>query len=139
VDIRIKPGQPLAYLPRAWKAVADCLRWNFLSALHFRLGSIAFDFARDAPKTFARTTRKRMRTESGGYRRDHLRALAHRIKVDQKELRIMGSKSAVPRTLVAAESAKAGGFGVPSSVPNWRARRDSNFSNKILKYQRIYL
>jgi hypothetical protein len=27
-------------------------------------------------KTFARQARKRMRTESGGYRRDHLRALA---------------------------------------------------------------
>ena len=28
-----------------------------------------------------------------GYRRDHLRALAHRVEVDQKELRIMGSNS----------------------------------------------
>ena len=28
-------------------------------------------------RTFARTARKRMRTENGGYRRDHLRALAH--------------------------------------------------------------
>ena len=55
-----------------------------------------------ALKTFARTARKRMRTESGGYRRDHLRALAQRVEVDQKELRIMGSKSALLRTLVAA-------------------------------------
>ena len=30
-------------------------------------------------RTFARTARKRMRTENGGYRRDHLRALAQRI------------------------------------------------------------
>ena len=30
------------------------------------------------------------------------------------------------RTLVAAQSAKTTGFGVPSSVPKWRARRDSN-------------
>ncbi len=45
-------------------------------------------------KTFARAARKRMRAEGGGYRRDHLRALAQRIEVDQKELRIMGSKSA---------------------------------------------
>ena len=29
-----------------------------------------------------------MRTESGGYRRDHLRALAQRIEVDAKEVRI---------------------------------------------------
>ena len=68
-----------------------------------------------ALKTFARTARKRMRTDGGGYRRDHLRALAQRVEVDQKELRIMGSKSVLLRTLVAAESAKTAGFGVPSS------------------------
>ena len=79
-----------------------------------------------ALKTFARTARKRMRTDGGGYRRDHLRALAQRVEVDQKQLRIMGSKSALLRTLVAAESAKTAGFGVPSSVPKWRTRHDSN-------------
>ncbi len=47
-----------------------------------------------------------MRTESGGYRRDHLRALAYRIEVDAEEVRIMGSKSVLLRTLVAASSAK---------------------------------
>src|SRR5712672_1453809 len=72
-------------------------------------------------KTFARHARKRMRTESGGYRRDHLRALAQRVEVDRKEVRIMGSKSVLPRTLAAASSAKTAGFGVPSSVPKWRA------------------
>jgi hypothetical protein len=55
-----------------------------------------------------------MRTESGGYRRDHLRALAQRVEVDTKEVRIMGSKSVLLRTLVAASSAKTAGFGVPS-------------------------
>jgi site-specific DNA recombinase len=79
-----------------------------------------------ALKTFARAARKRMRTENGGYRRDHLRALAQRIEVDQKELRIMGSKSVLLRALVAASSAKTTGFGVPSSVPKWRTRHDSN-------------
>ena len=48
----------------------------------------------------------------------HLRALAQRIEVDTKEPRIMGSESALLRTLVAAESAKTAGFAVPSSVPN---------------------
>ena len=43
-----------------------------------------------------------------------------RVEVDQKELRIMGSKSGLLRTLVAASSAKTAGFGVPSSVPKWR-------------------
>jgi len=67
-----------------------------------------------------------MRTENGGYRRDHLRALAQRVEVDQKEVRIMGSKNVLLGTLVAASSAKKAGFGVPSSVPNWRTRPDSN-------------
>src|SRR5439155_16149552 len=42
---------------------------------------------------FARTARKRMRTDGGGYRRDHLRAFAQRVEVDQKELRIMERKA----------------------------------------------
>ena len=79
-----------------------------------------------ALKTFARQARKRMRTEGGGYRRDHLRALAQRVEVDTKEVRILGSKSVLLRTLVAASSAKTAGFGVTSFVPKWRARRDSN-------------
>ena len=73
-----------------------------------------------ALKTFARTARRRMRTESGGYRRDHLRALAQRVEVDAREVRIMGSKRVLLRTLVAVSSAKTVGFGVPSSVPKWR-------------------
>src|SRR5882757_4956402 len=77
-------------------------------------------------RLFATQARRRMRTESGGYRRDHLRALAQRMEVDTKEVRIMGSKSVLLRTLVAASSAKTAGFGVPSFVPKWRARRDSN-------------
>jgi hypothetical protein len=72
-----------------------------------------------------------MRTENGGYRRDHLRALARRIEVDKKELRIMGSKSALLRTLVAASSVKTAGFGVPSSVPKWRALCDSNRTSAL--------
>ena len=32
-------------------------------------------------RKFARTAKKRMRTEDGGYRRDHLRALAQRVEV----------------------------------------------------------
>jgi site-specific DNA recombinase len=79
-----------------------------------------------ALKTFARAARKGMRAEGGGYRRDHLRALAQRVEVDAKEVRVMGSKSALLRTLVAAPSAKTAGFAVPSSVPKWRARGDSN-------------
>jgi site-specific DNA recombinase len=48
----------------------------------------------------------RRRTENGGYRRNHLRALAQRVEVDVKEVRIMGSKSVSLRALVAASSEK---------------------------------
>jgi site-specific DNA recombinase len=70
--------------------------------------------------------RSSLEHQGSGYRSDHLRALAQRVEVDQKELRIMGSKSVLPRTLVADESAKTVGSGVPSSVPKWRTRHDSN-------------
>jgi site-specific DNA recombinase len=77
-------------------------------------------------RTFASEARRRMRIESGGYRRDYLRALAQRVEVDANEIRILGSKNILLRTLAAASSAKTAGFGVPSFVPKWRPRQDSN-------------
>jgi hypothetical protein len=71
----------------------------------------------DAIENGVRQARRRMRTENGGYRRDHLRALAQRVEVDAKEVRIMGSKSELLRTLVAASSAKTVGFGMPFTLP----------------------
>lgn len=56
----------------------------------------ALDRLGQALKTFASQARRRIRTETGGYRRDHLRALAQRIE-DAKEVRIMGSKRAPAR------------------------------------------
>ena len=76
---------------------------------------------------------KRMRTESGGYRRDHLRALAQRVDVDAKEVRIMGSKSVLLRTLVAASSAKTASFGVPSFVPKWRAGQNKTANTYVIE------
>ena len=67
----------------------------------------ALDSAAEQPITttvlrkFAATARKRMRIEGGGYRRDHLRALAQRVEVADREVRIMGSKSDLLRTLAA--------------------------------------
>jgi site-specific DNA recombinase len=52
--------------------------------------------------------------------------LAQRVEVDTKEVRIMGSKSVLLRTLVAASSVKTAGFGVPSSVPKRRATVDED-------------
>ena len=75
---------------------------------------------------FSRTARDGLRLESGGYRRDHLRAFAQRVEVADDEVRIMGSKSELLRALVAASSVESAAFGVRSSVLKWRTRHDSN-------------
>ena len=77
-------------------------------------------------RKFAATARKRMRIEGGGYRRDHLRALAQRVEVDDREVRIMGSKSDLLRTLAAISGVKSASFGVRTSVLDWRKGWDSN-------------
>jgi len=79
-----------------------------------------------ALKTFARKARTRMRTESGGYRRDHLRALAQRVEVDAKEVRIMGSKSVLLRARRGLKR-KIGGF--------WRAQ----FCTELARPERFEL
>ena len=76
-------------------------------------------------RDFASTARRRIRLEGGGYRRDHLRALAQRVEVDREEVHIMGSKSNLLRVLAANGVAGAAG-GVPTVVPKWRSGRDSN-------------
>jgi site-specific DNA recombinase len=77
-------------------------------------------------RKFAATARKRMRIEGGGYRRDHLRALAQRVEVADREVRIMGSKSDLLRTLAAISGVKSATGGVRSSVLDWRREWDSN-------------
>ena len=71
-------------------------------------------------RKFAATARKRMRIEGGGYRRDHLRALAQRVEVAEREVRIRGSKSDLLRTLAAISGVKSATGGVRSSVLDWR-------------------
>jgi len=71
---------------------------------------------------FARTARQRIRLEGGGYRRDHLRALAQRVELDTGEVRIMGSKSRLLQTLVANGGVNA----VPTQGLKWRREWDSN-------------
>jgi len=66
---------------------------------------------------FAQTARQRMRLDGGGYRRDHLRALAQRVEVNDGEVRIMGSKSDLLRTLAAAGGSGTLPGAVPSFVP----------------------
>ncbi|MDO9294320.1 recombinase family protein [Bradyrhizobium sp.] len=77
-------------------------------------------------RKFATTARKRMRIEGGGYRRDHLRALAQRVEVADHEVRIMGSKSDLLKALAAISGVKSATGGVRSSILGWRRGRDSN-------------
>ncbi len=77
-------------------------------------------------RRFSQAARERIRLEGGGYRRDHLRALAQRVEVGDDEVRIMGSKSDLLRTLVAAQGGKSAALGVPRGGLKWRRRRDSN-------------
>jgi site-specific DNA recombinase len=80
---------------------------------------------------FAATARKRMRIEGGGYRRDHLRALAQRVDVADHEVRIMGSKSDLLRTLAAISGVKSATGGVRSSVLDWRMHPHPNMQYSI--------
>ncbi len=80
----------------------------------------------DMVRKFASTARERMRVAGGGYRRDHLRALAQRVEVAEREVRIIGTKYDLLRTLTAASGAKTPAPGVRSSVPKWRPVGDSN-------------
>ena len=73
-------------------------------------------------RKFAATARDRIRLEGGGYRRDHLRALAQRVEVAEGEVRIMGSKSRLLQTLVAGSGVNS----VPTQGLKWRRGRDSN-------------
>ncbi len=81
----------------------------------------------DSLRRFALAARRKLRNEDGTYRRDHLRALAQRVEVvDPTEIRILGSKTELLRTLVAAAGVESAAAGVRSFIPKWRAQQDSN-------------
>src|SRR5258708_1685088 len=56
-----------------------------------------------------------------------LRAVAQRVEVvSPSEIRILGTKTELLRTLVATAGVESAAAGVRSFIPKWRARRDSN-------------
>ncbi|MBV8971605.1 MAG: recombinase zinc beta ribbon domain-containing protein, partial [Sphingomonadaceae bacterium] len=75
---------------------------------------------------FASAARRKLRGPDGRFRRDHLRALAQRVEVADREVRIMGSRSELLRQLAIANGVAAAASGVPRSVPKWRRGWDSN-------------
>ena len=78
-------------------------------------------------QAFGRAARKRLRNKDGSYRRDHIRAVTQRIEIISKEeARIIGSKTALLKTLAAVDSVKTAANGVPTFNLKWCARSDSN-------------
>jgi hypothetical protein len=71
-------------------------------------------------RRFSQAARERIHLEGGGYRRDHLRALAQRVEVADDEIRIMGSKTDLLRALSAAQGGKSAVIGVPRGGLKWR-------------------
>lgn len=80
----------------------------------------------DMIDALANAARSSLRVEGGGYRRDHLRAFVQRVEVADDEVRIMGSKSELLQSLVAASGGETAAFAVRSSVLKWRALGESN-------------
>jgi site-specific DNA recombinase len=106
---------------RALKAQAQADAERAMVALE----GIGAEITPDKLRSFAAAAREKLRGPNGGYRRDHLRALAQRVEVAEGEVRIMGSRSHLLRTLAAAGGVAPAGV-APSFVPRWRRERDSN-------------
>ncbi|MCU0945951.1 MAG: hypothetical protein MUF65_11360, partial [Rubritepida sp.] len=104
------------------KAIRDQARVDAGRAQAMLEGSGDKAVTPDMLRAFAAAARDRMRLPGGGYRRDHLRALAQRVEVHAGEVRIIGSKSRLLQTL----AANSGVTGVPTQGLNWRAGWDSN-------------
>ena len=75
---------------------------------------------------FADRARQRIRGSEGGYRRDHLRALAQRVEVADDAIRIIGSKTELLKTLIAGQVRQLAAIGVPRGGLKWRREGDSN-------------
>ncbi|MGC4025632.1 MAG: recombinase family protein [Mesorhizobium sp.] len=77
-------------------------------------------------RRLAASAREKMRLPGGGYRREHLRALAQHVEVGEREVHISGSKHELLKALTGADAPKTSTISVPISVPKWRKRWDSN-------------
>ena len=81
---------------------------------------------RDQLSRFATVARRRMRGKDGGFRRDHLRALAQRVEVAECEVRIIGSRNELLRVLASSNGVGTAANSVRTYVPGWRRGWDSN-------------
>src|SRR3546814_13901391 len=97
-----------SYLIDGLKATRDQARADAECASALLVSSAQQAITPPMLRKFASTARPRLRLEGGGYRRDHLRALAQRVAVDKGEGRIMSSK----RTLLRVHAANVVGQAV---------------------------
>jgi site-specific DNA recombinase len=67
--------------------------------------------------------RSNILTSDTPFRRAYLRSVIDQVEVDDAEIRIIGRKSVLERLVMGGGATPAG---VPSFVPKWRARQDSN-------------
>ena len=78
-------------------------------------------------RAFAMAARRKLRRGDGTFARDHLRSVAQRVEVVSKtEVRILGKRTELLRTLTAASGVEAAVLGVRGFEPKWRTRQDSN-------------
>ena len=78
-------------------------------------------------RSFARTARKKLHKGEGTFARDHLRALAQRVEVmSRQEVRVIGTRAELLRTLAAASGVEAAVLGVSGFEPKWLPGTDSN-------------
>ena len=76
-------------------------------------------------RRMAITARHKMRGKDGGFRRDHLQALAQRVEVAEREVRIMGSHDELIRVLAASNGVESVANRVRTYVPRWRCRQSA--------------
>lgn len=75
----------------------------------------------------ASATREALRNPEGKYRRAQVRAVAQRVEVlSTTEIKIMGGRTELLRTMAASAGAHSVLTEVRSSKPKWRTRHDSN-------------
>ncbi len=74
---------------------------------------------RDQAAWFAAVARRRMRGMGGGVPRNHPRAVAQRVEIAGREVRIIGSQEELLRVPAAAKGAEPA-EGIVTCVPEWR-------------------
>jgi hypothetical protein len=84
---------------------------------------------------FAAAARERLHAEDAGLRKGYVRHFVERIEVDDGTITVRGSKAALASGLL--PPANGGEGRVPSFVPEWWARQDSNLRQH--RYERRVL